>query len=164
MAQQTELVRCGAVRVPDSEDGTDRPDYADAFEIRVPEPDGRTAEQWVRRGLEGAPPALRLLIRVVHRVVLGFRLGPHPSPDHVLGWRIGTSEPDVVRLEAASWLVRAVIVGRRVDPHTTRLTTFLFYERPIAARVVWTVVGPVHRRVAPYLLARAAAAPLPRSV
>ena len=125
---------------------------------------GRTAEQWVRTGLEGAPPAMRALIRVVHRVVLGFRLGPHPSPDHVLGWRIAASEPDVVRLEASSWLVRAVIVGRRVGLHTTRLTTFLFYERPVPARIVWTVVGPVHRRVAPYLLARAAERPPQRSV
>ena len=164
MTQQTQLVRCGAVRVPDAEDGSDRPDYADAFEILVPEPDGRTAEQWVRTGLEGAPPAMRTLIRVVHRVVLGFRLGPHPSPDHVLGWRIAASEPDVVRLEASSWLLRAVIVGRRVGLHTTRLTTFLFYERPLPARVVWTIVGPVHRRVAPYLLARAAEPPSQRSV
>ena len=163
MTQQTQPVRCGVVRVP-ADDGTERPDYADAFEIRVPEPDGRTAEQWVRCGLEGAPWAIRVLVRVVHSVVLGFRLGPHPSPDHVLGWPIVASEPAVVRLEASSSLLRAVIVGRRVGLHTTRLTTFLFYERPVPARVIWAIIGPVHRRVAPYLLARAAAPPPQRSV
>jgi hypothetical protein len=49
-------------------------------------------------------------------------------------------------------------VGRRADASSTRLTTLLVFRRP-AARVVWALVGPLHRRIAPYLLARAAQAP-----
>jgi len=37
------------------------------------------------------------------------------------------------------------------------LTTSLRYRRPVLARVVWICVGPLHRRIAPYLLERAAA-------
>ena len=136
-------------------------DYADSFEVRLPTPDARRAEQWVRCGLECAPRAVRWVIRTAHRRVLRFRLGPEDGPDHVLGWPITANEHDVVRLEAAAPLLRAVIVGRRVDPRTTRLTTALSYSRPRAARLVWAVVGPVHRRVAPYLLDRAARATVP---
>ena len=131
-----------------------RPDYADAFEVRVAEPDVRSAEQWIRAGLEGAPSMVRATILVAHRVVLGFRLDLRASPDRVLGWRVVTSEPDVIQLEAESRLLRAVLLGRRT-PRSTRLTTLLFFRRPVA-RVIWTVVGPLHRRIAPYLLARAA--------
>ena len=38
-------------------DGCGRFDYADAFEIRVPASDERTAEEWMRCGLEEAPAA-----------------------------------------------------------------------------------------------------------
>jgi hypothetical protein len=50
----------------------------------------------------------------------------------------------------------AAIIGRRPDATTTTLTTCLAYERPMPARV-WRAVGPLHRRIAPYLLDRAAA-------
>jgi hypothetical protein len=147
-----------AVAVQEPLLGDSRPDYADAFEIRTPEPDGRTAEQWARAALEQAPWPVRRVVLVAHRYVLRFRLGPLPSPDHVLGWRIEMSEPEVIRLQAESPLVRAVIVGRRPEPTRTVLTTALFFVRPMAARVIWAAVVPVHRRVACYLLARAASA------
>ncbi|TFV87022.1 DUF2867 domain-containing protein [Blastococcus sp. CT_GayMR16] len=141
---------------PDPLSGNRRPDYADAFEIGTSEPDARTAEQWARCALEEAPVAVRWTIQIAHRYLLRFRLGPHPSREHVLGWRIVATEPDLIRVEASSPLLDAVIVGRRVDPTCTRLTTSLFYVRPAAARAVWTLVGPLHRRIAPYLLSRAA--------
>lgn len=131
-------------------------DYGDAFELHLPAPDVRTAEQWARAGLEGAPLVLRSAIRGAQRFVLGLRLAPASSPDHILGWTIDASEPEMVRLTAASRFMRAHIVGRRVDPTTVRLTTMLFYDRPRIARTLWSVVAPVHRRVARYLLERAA--------
>ena len=136
--------------------GGDRYDYADAFEARVAGPDNRSAEQWVRSGLEQAPWAIRLGVVVVHRFVIGFRLGPRSSPDHVLGWRIVTSQHDLVQLEAVSPLGRGVMVARRPDETTAVLTTFLFRTRPVLASLVWAIVGPVHRRAAPYLMRRAA--------
>jgi hypothetical protein len=132
-----------------------RPDYADAFELRLRQPDDRTAEEWVRAGLEHAPAPVRWLIPVVHRRVLRLRLSPRADRDHVLGWRITTVAPDVVRLEASGSLADAVIVGRRVDPTRIRLTTALSYRQPARARGVWACVGPLHRRIAPLLLERA---------
>ncbi|UOY02480.1 hypothetical protein [Blastococcus sp. PRF04-17] len=104
-------------------------------------------------GLEQSPPALRRLILVAHRHVLALDLAPLDAPGHVLGWRVRANEHDVVRLEASGPLADPVIVGRR---HADRvvLTTALRYRRPFAG-ALWTVVGPVHRRVAPYLLERA---------
>jgi hypothetical protein len=143
-----------AVPVLEALAADDRPDYADAFEVRAAEGDDRSAEQWIRAGLE-ASAAIRTMIVVVHRAVLRFRLDLRPAPDRALGWRVVTSEQDLVRLEADGPLMRGVLVGRRTDPRTMCLTTSLVFHRPVA-RVVWTVVGPLHRRIAPYLLARAA--------
>lgn len=145
-------------------DGVARPDYADAFEIRAAEPDARPAERLARDALERAPRALRALVLLAHRHVLRFRLGPYPSPGHVLGWRVVSAQPDVVRLEAVGPLLHGVLVGRRVDPTRTALTTFLVFRRPLAARAVWSVVGHVHRWVAPYLLERAVASGVPEPV
>jgi hypothetical protein len=138
--------------------GSDRYDYADAFEIRVREPDARSAEQFARCALEQAPWPVRWTIWIAHRHLLRLRLGPRSSPDHVHGWKILTSQPDVIHLVAESPLLgRGVLVGRRVDPTRVVVTTYLFYMRPASARVVWKIAGPLHRRIAPYLLERAAA-------
>ena len=132
--------------------------YADAFEIRLPEPDARSAEQFVRSALEQASWSVRWTVPMVHRHLLRLRLGPRSSPDHLFGWKILTSQPEVIHLEAVSPLLgRGVLVFRRDDPTRAAITTYLFYARPIPARVVWKIVGPLHRRVAPYLLERAAA-------
>lgn len=137
---------------------TKPPDYADAYEIRRCEQDPRPAEEWVRRGLEQGPWVLRRIVLIAQRRLLGLQVGSRSSPGHVLGWRIETSTPAVVRLEASSPLMRGVIIGRKVHPAGFVLTTLLFYQRPGPARAVWAVVAPVHRRVALYLLRRAAEA------
>jgi hypothetical protein len=131
-------------------------DYADSFEIRVPESDERSTEEFLRSAIEDAPPPLRELVWLVHRHVLRLRLGPRSSASHVLGWRIKTSERDVFRLEATSPLFgRGVIIGRRPDPTRAVVTTYLFHSRPTLGRAIWSIVGPLHRRVAPYLMERA---------
>lgn len=132
-------------------------DYADAFEVDLMGDDGRTAEEIVRKGLSSMPSPLGAAVVLVHRYVLMLRLGPAASPHHVAGWRIVTAEPDVVRLTAAGPMISGALIARR-SGGTARLTTQLHYRRP-AARIVWAVVGPVHRRIAPYLLQRAARRP-----
>jgi hypothetical protein len=129
-------------------------DYADSFRLDLAEPDTRSAEQWLRDALERSP-AVRWIVLVVHRHVLRFELGPLDD-DHVIGWRIAGSEPDVVRLQASSPLFRGQIEGRRFGGTATTVTTTLRYGRPVLSRVIWTIVGPLHRRIAPYLLERAA--------
>ena len=131
-------------------------DYADAFEIRLAGTDDRTAEEWLRDALEQLPAPVRWAIVVVHRYVLRFRLGPLGAPDHVLGWRVATDEPTEMVLQTSSSLLDATIVGRRPDPTRTSITTALRHRRPLLARLVWMLVGPLHRRIAPLLLERAA--------
>jgi hypothetical protein len=130
--------------------------YADAFIVRLPDPDGRTAEAWVRYGLEEAPRPIRAVIRIAHRHVLRFALLPARSSNQVLGWRITEARPDVIYLAASSPILRGVIVARRPDERSAVLTTLLSYERPAIARAMWNLVGPLHRRIAPLLLERAA--------
>lgn len=62
--------------------------YVDAFEVGAPAGGVHSPEQWARAALEGAPQPLRLFIVFGWRVVLGFRLGPQASADHILGWRV----------------------------------------------------------------------------
>jgi hypothetical protein len=133
------------------------PDYADAFAVTRSPTDQRSAEQWARDGFERLPRALRRPGLFVHRRVLGFHLGPWSSPEHIFGWRIVTSRPDFLHLEARSSLLRGHMVWRL---HHERLvmTTFLRYEMHRTASVVWAVLGNFHRR-APYLLALAAITP-----
>jgi hypothetical protein len=131
------------------------PDYADAFEVTGSPTDRRSAEQWARDGFERLPLATRRSVLLLHRWVLGFTLGPWSSPEHVFGWRIVTSEPELLHLEARSTLLTGHMVWRL---HHERLvmTTFFRYEKRRTASVVWAVLGNIHRGGAPYLLALAA--------
>lgn len=131
------------------------PDYADAFEVTRNPTDRRSAERWARDGFERLPVTVRRSGLLVHRWVLGFHLGPWASPDHVFGWRIVTSEPELLHLEARSRLLRGHMVWRL---HHDRLvmTTFLQYEMRRTAAAVWAVIGNIHRGAAPYLFELAA--------
>jgi hypothetical protein len=126
-------------------------DYADAFEVTVDRTDARTAEEIVRTGLSRVAPTRFSALLLAHRHVLGFRLGPASSPDHVMGWRLVTSEPDLCRLEADGPMMAGTMIARRVDPVTARLTTFVRYRNPVA-KIIWAVCGPIHRRAAPQLM------------
>ena len=137
--------------------GEGRWDYADAFEVPVSGRDRRTAEQWVRHTFEQVPSVVRWTARIAQRDLLRMQLGPDPDPQHIIGWRICTSLPDVVHLEVQSPLLRGAIVGRTTEPTRLVMSTYLFYRRPRTARAVWAVVAPVHRKVVRYLLGRAAA-------
>jgi hypothetical protein len=131
------------------------PDYADAFEVTKSPTDRRSAEQWARDGFERLPVSTRRSVLLIHRCILGFRLGPWASSNHVFGWRIVTSEPELLHLEARSTLLSGHMVWRL---HHERLvmTTFLQYEMRRTASVVWAVIGNIHRGGAPYLLELAA--------
>lgn len=133
-------------------------EYADAFRITA---NGRhPAEQWARSAFEGGPSAKRRLFGlVVWRGLLGLRLAPFNSSDHVAGWAIVENEPETVVLHAESWLIVARLVIDVADSHTT-LTTLMRYVRP-EGRAVWAVLGIAHRRLAPRVLAGARRSLLP---
>jgi hypothetical protein len=131
------------------------PDYADAFEVTRTPTDQRSAEQWARDGFEALPVTTRRPLLLIHRWILGFSLGPWASPEHVLGWRIVTSEPELLHLEARSPLLSGHMVWR-LHPERLVMTTFLQYEMRRSASVVWAVIGNIHRGGGPYLLNLAA--------
>ncbi|MBW3652757.1 MAG: hypothetical protein KY433_04010, partial [Actinobacteria bacterium] len=129
---------------------------ADAFEIEVVEQESRSAEQLARFALEEASPSVRRTIQIAHRTLLRFQVGPASSRDHILGLTIVTSRPDVVVLEGVSHILRAVIVVKKTEPRRLLISTYVFYLRPAVAGLLLKIVGPVHRRIAPYLLERTA--------
>jgi hypothetical protein len=130
-------------------------DYADAFELTVDRIETRTAEELTRLALEDTPRALRELVRFVWRAALQFEVGPRMAPDHVVGARITTNDDDLLHLQVGGPLMRAVIVGRHVQSDRFVVTTFISYVRPGPAQAVWSVVSPLHRGIARYLLMRA---------
>jgi len=126
-------------------------DYADCFELRLAEPDNHTAEQWVRAALEQASPAIRGIIQFVHGRLARFRLSS--DPHSVLGWEPVATTRDAIQARGPA--LRAEILVRRNSATTATFTTFLFYKRKRTG-LLWVAIGPLHRRIAPYLLARAA--------
>ena len=131
------------------------PGYADAFEIAIPEGDSRTAEQAFRDALGQTPGALGSLVLWAHRHVLRFRLGPFAASGYAFGWKILRAEDDVLALQADGPLMRGIMILRRID-RTAVLTTYLWFHRHRTARAVWSVLGLVHRAVAPRLMERSA--------
>lgn len=126
-------------------------DYADAFTVVRRGDDHRTAEQWAHDCLDGSPAAFHAVVPRLWRYVVGFRLGPIPSPDHALGWRVIGTTGDTVELRTSGWQASAGVVIR-VTERTVLFTTFFRYERPAAARITWFVLAPVHRYFVPRLL------------
>lgn len=130
------------------------PDYIDAFAVATASTETRTPEWWSRAVFEGAPCPVRWFLLLGWRGVLGLHLGPRPSADHVLGWRIVETEPDAVRLELRSTLMTAQLILRLASSMVV-LTTNVYYARRFA-RPLWAAVGLIHRQMIPYLLGRAA--------
>jgi hypothetical protein len=145
-----------ARRVDVTEDGAtlSPSNYASAFEVSASGGDGRSPEQWARAAFEGAPRAMQWFILAGWRSVMWFRLGPRPSPDHVMGWAIVARAPDAITLEVRSALATARKVVR-VDASRVVMTTFVRFEW-WAGKAIWSAIAPVHHRTEPYLLGHAA--------
>jgi hypothetical protein len=131
-------------------------DYQSALLVAAPDAASSSAEQWLRSMFESAPAPVRTFIRLGW-LMFGARLAPVPSPGHIAGWRIGLSQPDVVRIDV-EWAVglRAQLVVR-VEESSAVFGTFVELNR-LAARLVWRAIVPIHRLTARYLLARTARA------
>ena len=125
-----------------------------AFEVAIAPGDNRTPEQWARSVFENAPAVIRSFVEFGWRYILGLRLGPRSSPEHVSGWTVRDTGPGVIRLEVHSWLLTAT-KEIQVANSTVRISTVVRYERRLG-RVVWTLVTPVHYLTEPYLLGHAA--------
>ena len=125
-------------------------DYVDVITMATDGTVDASPEQWARTLLEETSTG-RAAPRLWH--LLGLRLGPRPSPDHVQGWRIAGQGEDWIRLETGSWCMTAhalVHLGER----DVSLALFIRFDRPIAA-VIWPPVGVTHRRAVPGMLRQA---------
>lgn len=131
--------------------------FAYAYEVGVPAGDTRTAEQWARTAWECAPTPLRWFITAGWRLVLGLRLGPRRSRDHILGWRIVDCHPEEIACQLDSWFLNGYNTFRLTDGHLI-WSTFVTYERPIA-KVIWPPVSILHRALVRSALRRAARHP-----
>ncbi|MGD1280898.1 hypothetical protein ACKUUI_08215 [Mycobacterium seoulense] len=145
------VTRSTLKRVAASAEGAD---YVDVFEVPLPQGDSRTAEQTFRDAVGAGPGGGG--VPWIHRHVLRFRLGPYSSPEHIIGWTIARSDHDELVLTARGPLMHGELTLRRRDDRRASLTTRVHYCHKTAARTVWGVVGPLHRAVAPRLMARAA--------
>lgn len=127
------------------------PDYIDLFTAEEPTATGASAEEWARAVLERAPVSRRNARRLWR--VLGLRLGPRHSPDHVQGWKIAASGDDWLRIETASWYLTAQAVCL-VEEGRVSLSLSLRYDRRVAA-LVWALVSGPHQRAVPVMLQQA---------
>lgn len=130
-----------------------RINYEDAYLVDTALAEGRTAEQWAREILEGAPVSTR------HALArgwsgLGLRLGPVHSDRHVLGWEIRHSAPDVVLLGACGRFGLSGELFFQRSPRSLLYATVVQLENPVA-RGLWAAIASRHRRVVQDLLERA---------
>jgi hypothetical protein len=128
-------------------------DYEDAFLVEAPAWAQRTAEEWARAILEGAPASVRGAL-VSGWSSIGLKLDR--SGPSVLGWPIRVNTPDVVLLGADS---RIGMPGQLLFKRERRgllFATFVQHGNH-AARAVWAGVEPMHVPIVRRVLEHAAA-------
>jgi len=131
-------------------------DYADSFEIPLESTDERSPEQWMKIAIGGAPLPVKTTVGLAW-FALRFDLHPR-TPGHLFGMPVVESTPNFVHLRGDSPLLEAHLIGRRADPTLAALTTVLIYKHRTITGGMWSMLGPAHRRIAPYLMERVAAA------
>jgi len=124
--------------------------YADLFTATTYGAADWSAEQWARALLEETPAGRSA--PVLWRL-LGLRLGPTPSTDHVQGWKIADGGDGWIRIGTTSWCMTAHAVVT-VDGPRVSLALFIRHDRPEAA-LIWNAVSPLHRRGVPVMLRQA---------
>jgi deazaflavin-dependent oxidoreductase (nitroreductase family) len=132
-------------------------DFTHVGRVAIRSGDTRSPDEWLRAVFEGAPAPVRWFLVTGWRTVLGLRLGPRPSPDHVLGQRRTAPGTLTMRTRALhTELTLAIADG------TVSLTCAVDYLRP-SGRLRWAIAAPAHRLLTPVLLRRAASAGRPRA-
>lgn len=122
--------------------------YADAFMVTTT--DDRTAEQWMRPVMMGAPTALRAGVRAAHRL-LGLRLSDH-SDQKPLGWNVLRTEPTLFVMGADGPTDAARLTASIQGRELTFTTQAHFSPR---TRLLWVGLQHVHRATARHLLDKA---------
>ena len=125
-------------------------DYEDAFVVEVDSAQERTAEEWARAILEGAPLRLRASL-VAGWLGLGLKLGSPWSGGRLLGWPIRRSDPDVLLLGAGSRIGMPGEILLKREEGSLLLATFIRHENRLA-RALWARVTPGHQRTVRHVL------------
>lgn len=129
-----------------------RIDYADAFEVAVGQPLDRSAEEWMRTILEGAPVHLRIRLLSAWSAI-GLKLRTPASNQTILGWPIRATDADSVLLGAHSRIgMPGELLLRRRDGWLL-FATFVRQDNPIA-RKLWSTIEDSHVQTVRSLLER----------
>lgn len=134
-------------------------DFTHACGVPIRPGDTRTPNDWLRAVFEGAPAPVRWLLVTGWRTVLGFRLGPRRSADHVLGQRLAAPGRLAMRTRDLDTVLTLAIAA---GAGTVSLTCDVDCLRP-TGRLRWAIAAPAHRLLLPVLLRRAASAGRPRA-
>jgi len=132
-----------------------RVDYEDTFLVRTGPPSGRTAEQWARTMLEGAPTTRRHML-TAGWTALGLRLASTRSEASILGWTVRQRRPDVVLLGADGRLgLSGELLFERLGDDLLRFSTLVRLDHA-GARHIWAAIEPRHVETVQDLLTRIA--------
>ena len=126
-----------------------RIDYADAFVMETGQAHHRTAEQWARLILLGAPASVRSRL-VAGWSMIGLKLGG----GGLLGWQVRASTPEFLLLGADSRIGMPGELLFKPAPSALLFCTFVQQDNPVA-RAVWAATEPVHVRVVREILEQA---------
>ena len=128
----------------------EHPNYIDCFAMDTPYASGCAPEVWARAMLEES--SLSRDARVLW-TLMGLRLGPPASLDHVQGWRIERQGDDWMRLQTSSWYLSAGVLFL-VEPDRLLASLSLRYDAPVA-RLIWAVVSNRHQKAVPVMMRQA---------
>ena len=130
-----------------------RLDYTDCFVARTDGAHERTAEEWARKILEGAPLSFRAAAPGTW-FLLGLKHGAPWSRDHVLGWPVRRCELECVLLGAdpRTGFTAELLLKRETD---SLLFATLIQLDNSPMRRVWSAMEGPHRRIVARLLRRA---------
>lgn len=126
--------------------GVDTADYLDAYTVAADGVGVRPTEYWARALMEVAGSGAQF----AWRVILGLRLAPRSSSDHVGGWTIVDRGDGWIKLGAESWSMGAnIALIARSDQLT--VVTIIHRRNPFAS-LIWRPVSIFHRRAVPRFL------------
>lgn len=130
-----------------------RIDYQDGFRVETPAAPQRTAMDWVRATLEGAPAAVKAKL-LLGWSAIGLKPAFPMSEPSVLGWEIRTSTPDFVLLGRTSVIGMPGELLFKREPDGLLFATFVQQDNRIA-RAVWAATEPQHVPIVRDLLGQA---------
>jgi hypothetical protein len=123
-----------------------RADYTDTFGTSAET--FHPAEAWARAAFEPASPGDGA--QLMWRRILQLRLGDLDDDRRVAGWEVLENGAERLVLAAESWHLAARLVFT-AETTGARVTTRVTFRR-LPGRLLWSALGPVHRRAVPGIL------------